>query len=277
MAANHALSGCVGSSCPAAHMRPGTALKGEGTLARQEHTHPPGRWRNQRGAATVNNAVVVVVVVIAGIVSVSLLARTAKAANRINHKAENIARTGQGINTATDSVIQLTRTNEVAGSILASAQPLEGKLNQVITLAQGVDGLAKSINGTAGTINSTGGTINGTAGAINGSAGKINTTAKAIGGTAKSISNSANSINGSAGAINTTAGAINAQAAAILDVAKRINDDVAQINTNLDGTLVVVKAVKTDTGNILGEAHTAEHYAACIDQHLKVPASQCPS
>ena len=262
---------------PRDQTRPGTALKGEGTLATQEHTHPPGRWRSQRGAATVNNAVVVVVVVIAGIVSVSLLARTAKAANRINHKAENIARTGQGINTATDAVIQLTRTNETAGSILASAQPLEGKLNQVITLAQSVDGLAKSINSSAGTINSTGGTINGTAGAINGSAGKINTTAKAIGGTAKAISGHAGSINASAGAINATAKDINAQAAKILDVAKRINDDVAQINTNLDGTLGVAKAIKGDTGNILGEAHKAEKYAACIDHHLTMPATSCPS
>src|SRR5207302_893650 len=108
------------------------------------------------------------------VVSVSLLARTARAANRINHKAENIAKTGQGINTATDSVIQLNRTNQTAGSILESAKPLEGKLAQVVTLAQSVDGLAKSINGTAGTINSTGGTINGTASAINGSAVKIN-------------------------------------------------------------------------------------------------------
>jgi methyl-accepting chemotaxis protein len=246
-------------------------------LARQEHTHPPGRWRSQRGAATVNNAVVVAVVVVAGIVSVSLLARTAKAANRINHKAENIARTGQGINTATDSVIQLTRTNETAGSILASAQPLEGKLNQVITLAQSVDGLAKSINGTAGTINSTGGTINGTAGAINGTAGKINTTAKAIGGTAKSIAGSAGSINTSAGAINTTAKDINAQAAKILDVAKRVNDDVAQINTNLDGTIAVAKLIKGDTQNILGQAHTAEKYARCIDNHLSTPPASCPS
>ena len=246
-------------------------------MARQEHAHPPGRRRSERGAAALSNGAVIAVVVVAGIVSVSLLARTARAANRINHKAETIARTGQGINTATDSVIQLTRTNETAGSILASAQPLEGKLNQVIGLAQSVDGLAKSINGSAGTINATGGTINGTATAINGTDGKINTTAKAIGTTAKSIAGSAGSINATAGAINTTAGQINAQAAAILDVAKRINDDVAQINKNLDGTLGLAEAIKRDSRNILGEAHTAEHYAACIDQHLKVPASPCPS
>ena len=246
-------------------------------MARQQQLEPPRRWHGERGAVALTNGVVIAVVVVAALVSVSLLARTARAANRINHKAENIARTGQGINTATDSVIQLTRTNETAGSILNSAQPLEGKLNQVIALAQQVDGLAKSINGTAGTINSTGATINGTAGTINGTAGKINGTAKAIGGTAKSIAGSAGSINGSAGAINATAKDINAQAAAILDVANRINDDVAQINKNLDGTLAVAQAIKNDTGNILGEAHTAEHYAACIDEHLKVPASSCPS
>ena len=238
------------------------------TGERQQHNR---RWRDERGAVALTNGVVVAVVIVAGIVSVSLLARTARAANRINHKAENIAKTGQGINIATDSVIQLNRTNETASSILTSAKPLEGKLAQVVTLAQSVDGLAKSINGTAGTINTTGGTINGTAQTINGSAVKINGTAKTIGGTAKTISGSANSINGSATTINATAGAINAQAAAILDVAKRINDDVAQINTNLDGTIAVAKAIKDDTGNILGQAKAAERYAHCIDQRVPGP------
>jgi methyl-accepting chemotaxis protein len=232
-------------------------------------------FREQRGAAALTNTVVIAVVVVAGLVSVALLARTARAANRINHKAENIARTGQGINTATDAVIQLTRTNETAGSILASAQPLEGKLSQVVTLAQSVDGLAKSINGTAGAINATGGTINATASAINGSAVKINGTAKTIGGTAKAISGHANSINGSATAINTTAGAINTQAAAILAVAKQVNDDVAQINRNLDGTIAVANAIKGDTGNILTEAKTAERYAACIDKRIGAFGAPC--
>jgi methyl-accepting chemotaxis protein len=249
--------------------------KGVGALATRDHNQQHRRWRSERGAVALTNGVVIVVVLVAGLVSVSLLARTARAANRINHKAENIAKTGQGINTATDSVIQLSRTNEVAGSILASAQPLEGKLSQVVTLAQSVDGLAKSINGTAGTINNTGGTINGTASAINGSAVKINGTAKTINGTAKAISGHANSINGSATAINATAGAINTQAAAILAVAKQVNDDVAQINKNLDGTIAVANAIKADTGNILTEAKTAEKYAACIDRRVTVPPASC--
>src|SRR5207244_3989578 len=81
------------------------------------------RWRDERGAVALTNGVVVAVVIVAGIVSVSLLARTARAANRINHKAENIARTGQGINIATDSDIQLHRTNETASSLLTTAPP----------------------------------------------------------------------------------------------------------------------------------------------------------
>jgi uncharacterized protein YoxC len=243
-------------------------------LARNHRQHR-ARWRSERGAVALTNGVVVAVVVVAGLVSVSLLARTARAANRINHKAENIAKTGQGINTATDSVIQLNRTNETASSILNSAKPLEGKLTQVVTLAQSVDGLAKSINGSAGTINQTGGTINGTASAINGSAVKINGTAKTIGGTAKAISGSATSINGSATAINATAGAINTQAAAILNVAKRINDDVAQINTNLDGTISIANTIKGDTGNILTEAKAAEHWAACIDKRIGALGAPC--
>jgi methyl-accepting chemotaxis protein len=259
---------------PCARCASGAGARGE-NVARQQHRQPSGRWRSERGAVALTNGVVIAVVVVAGIVSVTLLARTARAANRINHKAENIAKTGQGINTATDSVIQLTRTNQTAGSILASAKPLEGKLNQVIGLAQSVDGLAKSINGTAGEINGTGKTINGTATAINGSAGKINGTAKTINGTAKAISGHATSINGSATAINATAGTINAQAAAILDVAKRINNDVAQINTNLDGTIGLAQAVKTDTGNILGEAKAAERYARCIDERIPPPGVPC--
>ncbi len=218
----------------------------------------------ERGEANTTNMVVVAVVVVAGLLSVVLLARTTAAANRINHKADRIAQTGRGINVATDSVIQLRRTNETAASILGSAKPLEAKLAEVVTLAQGIDGLAGSINGT-------GAKINGTVGEIGGSATKINKTAKDINRSATAIEGHAGSINGSAVKINATAKDINAQAAAILDVAKRIDADVAQINKNLDTTLPLVQGVKGDTGNILGEAQAADHYAHCIDNRLSTP------
>jgi len=244
-------------------------------LGFRDHLRQRGRLRGERGAAALSNTVVISVVIVAGLVSVMLLARTTRAANRINAKAERIARTGQGINTATDSVVQLNRTNETASSILASAKPLEGQLTEVVNLAQGIDGLAASINGTAGTINSTGSTINSTAGAVNGSAGKINATAKTINKTASAVAGSAGSINSSAVKINGTAKDINVQVAAILDVAKRINEDVAHINRGLDSTLGLANQIKGDTANILSEAVTAEHLAHCIDQHLDPAPQPC--
>ena len=215
----------------------------------------------QVGAAVVANLVTVAIVIVAFGSVVVLLQRTTSTANSIDHKAKRIARTGQGINTATDSVIQLNRTNETAASILTTAQPLQGKLDQIVRVAQSIDGHAGSILGTAKTINGTGATVNGTA-------GTINKTAKTINGTAGEIHATALAIDGTAGKINGTAKDINAQAAAILDVAKRINADVSAINQSIDTTLSIVSAVKGDTGNILGQAQTADHLAKCINDRL---------
>ena len=176
------------------------------------------RWRSassQAGQATFSLILVVVVVAIA----VVLLYRTAWTADSINDKAGTIASTAGGINTATEAVLKLGRTNQLASSILETAQPLEGSLNEVIRLARSIDGLATSINGTAGTIN----------------------------GTAKGI---------------------NGSAATILGTARSINDGVAQINTNLDTTLQLAREIKSDTGNILGQADIANHFASCIDRGL---------
>jgi methyl-accepting chemotaxis protein len=215
----------------------------------------------QAGNAAVSNLVTIAIVAVSLVTLVTLLQRTTETANSIDAKAKRIARTGQGINTATDSVIQLNRTNETAASILTTADPLQGKLDQIVKVAQSIDGRAGSILGTAKTINGTGATVNGTAGAINKTAKDINTTAGAIHATALAI-------DGTAGKINGTAKDINSQAAAILDVAKRINNDVAAINQSIDTTLGIVEGVKSDTGNILVQAQTADHVAKCIDQRL---------
>jgi methyl-accepting chemotaxis protein len=219
----------------------------------------------QAGAAAVANLVTVAIVAVAFSTVVILLQRTTSTANSIDQKARRIAKTGQGINTATDSVIQLNRTNATAASILETAQPLQGKLDQIVHLAQSIDGHAGSILGTAKTINGTGATINGTAGAIN-------KTAKTINGTAGDIHATALAIDATAGKINGTAKDINAQAAAILDVAKRINADVAAINQSIDTTLGIVSGVKADTGNILGQAQLADKLAKCIDHRLSASA-----
>jgi methyl-accepting chemotaxis protein len=215
----------------------------------------------QAGIAAVSNLVTIAIVAVSLVTLVTLLQRTTETANSIDAKAKRIAKTGQGINTATDSVIQLNRTNETAASILATAQPLQGQLDQIIKVAQSIDGHAGSILGTAKDINGTGAKVNGTAGTINKTAKDINSTAGAIHATALAIDATAGKING-------TAKDINSQAAAILDVAKRINNDVAAINQSIDTTLGIVEGVKGDTGNILVQAQTADHLAKCIDQRL---------
>jgi len=173
-------------------------------------------WRSstgdERGQATFTLIIVIAVVVVA----VILLQRTASLADHINDKAGNIARVGGGINSSTKAVLELGKTNELAGSILDTAKPLQGKLDTVIGLAKDIDGLASSING---------------------SASAINGTAKGINGTASTI----------------------------LNTARSINSGVAQINKNLDTTLAVVAAIKSDTGGILGQANRANHLADCIN------------
>jgi methyl-accepting chemotaxis protein len=136
------------------------------------------RWRSagsrpalsERGQATFSLLIVVAVVAVA----VILLQRTAWHAERINDKAGVIAQTGGGINTATQAVLKLGTTNQLAGSILTSAQPLEGKLDEIVRLAKSIDGLATSIDGSAGTINGTARGINTAAGTILGTARSIN-------------------------------------------------------------------------------------------------------
>ncbi len=208
------------------------------------------RRSDDAGAAILGLVVTVLVVLVAA----GLLQLTASTASSINDKAKDIALTGRGINESTDSIIQLNRTNELATSILSSAVPLQGKLAEIVNQAN-------TINGSAGSINGTAGSINGSAVSINGSAGSINGTAKGIGGSATSIGGAASRING-------TAGGINGEAAKILDVARRIDRDVAQININLDGTIPIANAIKSDTGGIVGQAVNAKVNAACINGGL---------
>jgi hypothetical protein len=183
----------------------------------------PSRASRERGQATFSLLIVVAVIATA----VILLQRTAWHAEHINDKAGVIATSGAGINTSTQAVLKLGRTNELAGSILESAKPLEAKLDEIVRLARSVDGLATSINASAGTINGTARGINGTAGTI-------------------------------------------------LATARSINDGVAQINANLDATLGLADAIKTDTGNILAGARAADRSLDCIENGFLTGAGSVP-
>ena len=57
----------------------------------------------------------------------------------------------------------------------------------------------------------------------------------------------------------------------ILAAAKPLSgqaDQIIQTTGSIDGTIAVAQAIKGDTGNILGEAQTADRYAKCIDNRI---------
>ena len=113
------------------------------------------------GGAGLFNVVSVVILIVGVLVigiAAALLARTLAAAQSIDKKAQTIAVNAGKINVATNSVIELNRTNELASSILSSVKPLQGLLNTVDATARDIAGLAKSISTTAGTIKATAGT-----------------------------------------------------------------------------------------------------------------------
>ncbi len=140
------------------------------------------------GGAGLFNVVSVVILVVGVLVigiAAALLARTLAAAQSIDKKAQTIAVNAGKINVATDPVIELNRTNELASSILSSTKPLQGLLNTTDATARDIAGLAQSIKTTARTIDTTAGTINGTAATINNTAGGINNSVGTINGTTR--------------------------------------------------------------------------------------------
>jgi hypothetical protein len=92
----------------------------------------------------------------------------------------------------------------------------------------------------------------------------------------RSVDGLATSINASAGTISGTARGINGTAGTILATARSINDGVAQINANLDTTLGLADALKTDTGNILAGARAADRSLDCIENGFLTGGGSVP-
>ena len=135
------------------------------------------RAHARSGGAGLFNVVSIVILIVGVLVigiAAALLARTLAAAQSIDKKAQTIAANAGKINIATDPVVELNRTNELASSILTSAKPLQGLLDTTDATARDIAGLAKSIDKTAGTIEHTARTINDTAGTISNTAGGVN-------------------------------------------------------------------------------------------------------
>jgi uncharacterized protein YoxC len=223
---------------------------------------------DRKGSQNLLNFVVLVAVIGATTLTGLLLARTMRATDRINLKAKNIARTGQGINTATDSVVQLSRTNEFASSILASTQPLAGDLAAMVEQAKALDSLSGSLDASTGAINATVAQLLSTANGMSATAGDINTTTKKIAASSAEVDGTTKAVGATTAALNTTAKGINASLAGLLDATRKIGDDVVKINQRLDTGLTLDKALKVDTGNLLAQVVLTQRYAACIDRKV---------
>ena len=189
----------------------------------------------RRNFGQVVTLVVVAVIVLAAVV---LLQRTLSTARAINDKAANIAETGRGINTATDSIIQLNDTDQLGKNILRTAEPLVGQLDTVIGLATNIDNKATSITNSALAINS-----------------------------------SALAINADGDEINSTAHGIESELGQILNLAESIRGGVAQININVDTTIDLARAIKADTATIVGQAQEAGQNLACADAAIPLDAN----
>lgn len=106
--------------------------------------------RDERG----QGVVVLVVVAVVVLITVALLTRTLVLGLSINDKAEKIAATGRGINTATDAIMQLDQTTGLGQSIKTSTEPLQGKSDIIVAQAASIDNTASSISQSAESINS---------------------------------------------------------------------------------------------------------------------------
>ena len=184
------------------------------------------RWRPRRTEQ--GQTFLVVVVIIAVLLAGVLVTRVANTAESINKKAGTISQTAVPINTATDAVLNLPRTNELAGSILQTAGPLQGKLAEIVRLAKSVDGLAATINASATSVDASAKGINGEAGGIL--------------GTARSIDRGVRQININLDTTLGIVGAIKGDTANILGSALGIHQDAACIDAKLAilGALPVV-------------------------------------
>ena len=223
---------------------------------------------DRKGSQHLLNFVVLVAVLAATGLTALLLARTMRATDRINVKAKAIARTGQGINEATDSVIQLNRTNQTAASILASTQPLAGDLSAMVDQAKALDDLSGSLDTSTGTINASVAQLLGTANGMSATAADINTTTKKIAASSSDVDATTKTVGATTGALNATAKGINSSLAGLLDVSRKVDNDVKLINQRLDTGLALDKALKADTANLLDQVNLTQRYAACIDRKV---------
>ena len=205
------------------------------------------------GRTTLPGRLSIAVVSLAFLVMLALLYRTQVNAAAIRSETNRIAATGQGINSYTDSIIELNQTNSLESSILTRVQPLHGALTKIGVLAAG---------------------INSSVTAANSAAGSIASSAKSINASASSIRADIAVIRSTTGDINSSLAGVNTNAGRILAKAQQVQQGLAVISSNLNTTLAVTSRILRDAEGVSNAMGRTNHEAACVDNGLN-GASPC--
>ena len=189
----------------------------------------------------------IAVVCLAFLVMLALLYRTQVNAAAIRSETNRIAATGQGVNSYTDSIIELNQTNNLESSILARVQPLHGALAKIGVLTSD---------------------INSSVTALASAAGSIDASAKSINTSAVSIRDDVAGIRSTTADINSSLTGVNANAGRILANAQQVQQGLAVISSNLNTTLRVTSQILSDAQGISSGMDRTNHEAACVDNGL---------
>jgi hypothetical protein len=189
----------------------------------------------------------VAVVTVLAMVAVGLLWLTANSAAQIQHRTHRISSSARGVNTYTDAILQLDRTNATAASILLSVLPTSEGLGQIQARAMDINTLLASIR------NST---------------SSIDTSSRAMNTSTASISDQLRALGVSGDRLRSTATKLNADATRILAQLTAIQNGVSLINADMSVTRAVLAAILADTGNIDTATKRTAHLSACIDAGL---------
>jgi septal ring factor EnvC (AmiA/AmiB activator) len=179
--------------------------------------------------------------------SVGLLWRTASNADAIQHRTHRIAASARGVNTYTDAILQLDKTNAAAASMLLSVLPTNEALDQIQARSKEINALLASIRDSSGSLDTS-------SGAIDKASASISDQLRALGVSGDQLRNSARGIN--------------TDTAKILTELTAIAKGVSLINGDLSVTRAILAAILADTGDIDTATKRTAHLSACIDAGL---------
>lgn len=189
----------------------------------------------------------VVVVAVVALVATTLLVRTERNAAHIRTHTARIAASARGINTDTDAIMQLTRTNERISAVLLSIAPVADPVHRIDERSVAIVELLKAIRARTAA---------------------IETSSASIDHSAAGIRVGTNGLAGDVTSVRNRLASANTDAAGILAELGRVRAGIDLLNTDLPRAESVLRGILADTGDLLGSLGSTEHYAACIDNGL---------